>query len=91
MLLGGLRPGTPVSLQSWRAAHHSMALPGPCIVAFFVILKIFFYLMCTGVLPVCLCEGIGSPELELQLAVSCQWVLGIDPGSSGRAARALTC
>ena len=42
-----------------------------------------FYSVCIGSLPACMS---GS---ELQMSVSAMWVPGIEPGSSGRAARAL--
>ena len=45
----------------------------------------FFLCVCTSVLPWML----GPLELELQIAVSCMWVLGIEPWSSRIAVSAL--
>lgn len=66
--------------------HHSAAnLKVYLLLLFWYFVYMCVYLPCVGLVP------LGALGLELQMVVSCLWVLGIDPKFSGRAGSVLNC
>ena len=74
-------------IKTQRASHNYEGLF--LFFSFFELIFILYLLMLW--LHACLCEDVRTPGTEVTTGVSSIWVLGIEPGASGRTASALNC